>query len=458
MNILVVGNITKDVYLNLDERRNNFEKDAEGINWLNLGFNGETHNFFGRTSVYGGAVVTLEILKNFGLQAGISGAKVDFVANEVKVEEVSDVRHRYILCKDDQITYLTPSARSETIWVNPAESVDWLFVDRSALLSKELAQKIRTFLSVSTNTKLAVYADKTITSEGRKLLELAELIFADYPLPDNLSLPGKLFSLSENGAKFQNLEREWKLEDVGLMTHLTMFSIVSGTIFAALLTGKSEEEALRLAQVNIEGSNLYRTLGKEQLESAKPCKKEQCQLELMAAGYIQNLKNQDKSMLPKIKSGQQLQNGVKKDSFGISEQLKIAFENGTRFASWRETWFVHGYEGLNAEIGLQKKVGAWVEKILSCQKAGIVPVIEPEIVFDGHASVADNTNATATFLEMLFKSLQKGEVSLPGCLFRFEMKISNDKHKIEDLPEKIAIMMAKNLQNKVPSEIAGIIA
>lgn len=48
--ILIVGNVLKDVYLKLDERQNEFEQDEHGINWLELGFNGEAHSFFRRTS------------------------------------------------------------------------------------------------------------------------------------------------------------------------------------------------------------------------------------------------------------------------------------------------------------------------------------------------------------------------------------------------------------------------
>ena len=61
-NILIVGNIIKDVYLRLDERLNNFEIDEHNVPWLDLGFNGSTYNFFNRISIYGGAAVTLEVL------------------------------------------------------------------------------------------------------------------------------------------------------------------------------------------------------------------------------------------------------------------------------------------------------------------------------------------------------------------------------------------------------------
>ena len=60
-NVLIVGNVTKDVYLNLDSRTERFELDKHGIQWLNLEFNASEHHFFSRESSLGGAAVTLAL-------------------------------------------------------------------------------------------------------------------------------------------------------------------------------------------------------------------------------------------------------------------------------------------------------------------------------------------------------------------------------------------------------------
>ena len=59
-NILIVGNLTKDVYLQLDNHHNHFESDENGVSWLDLAFNGSSHRFFSRTSIYGGAAASFE--------------------------------------------------------------------------------------------------------------------------------------------------------------------------------------------------------------------------------------------------------------------------------------------------------------------------------------------------------------------------------------------------------------
>ena len=45
MNILVVGNILKDVYLNIDTRKENLETDSRNIKWLDVSFDASEHRF-----------------------------------------------------------------------------------------------------------------------------------------------------------------------------------------------------------------------------------------------------------------------------------------------------------------------------------------------------------------------------------------------------------------------------
>ena len=73
--ILIIGNVLKDVYLKLDERQNDFEVDERGINWLELGFNGDAHKFFHRTSVFGGAAVSLSVLNQLGVEGTILNSR-----------------------------------------------------------------------------------------------------------------------------------------------------------------------------------------------------------------------------------------------------------------------------------------------------------------------------------------------------------------------------------------------
>ena len=140
--ILVVGNILKDVYINIDPRTEQIEEDASGVKWINLGFNTSEHHFFRRNSSFGGAAITLEVLSKMGLDAKASGSKFEYNGDGVVCSEIPGV-YRYILVLDDQISYLTPSGKHISTFEPGNEQYDYIFVDRSAELNEKLAKKNR---------------------------------------------------------------------------------------------------------------------------------------------------------------------------------------------------------------------------------------------------------------------------------------------------------------------------
>ena len=71
--ILIFGNVIKDTYLKLNEQKNELETDDKGVAWLNLGFDGEGHEYFHQHNVFGGAAVSLEVLEKFGFDTKIAG-------------------------------------------------------------------------------------------------------------------------------------------------------------------------------------------------------------------------------------------------------------------------------------------------------------------------------------------------------------------------------------------------
>ena len=159
MNILIVGNVTKDVYLNLDSRTEQFETDKHHIKWLDLSFNASEHHFFNRKSSLGGAAVTLEVLTKMGLKA-------DVIDSNLQLEEdgfsssPTDI-YRYILIADHAVTYFTPTTHKYTPFNPPEKEYDYLYIDRSANLSNPSIDQITTYLDSFPNTKLALYLPTT---------------------------------------------------------------------------------------------------------------------------------------------------------------------------------------------------------------------------------------------------------------------------------------------------------
>ena len=265
-NILIIGNILKDVYLRLDERQNNFEVDENGTPWLDLGFDGSTHQFFRRNSIYGGAAVAMEVLNRFDLSARIAGAKLGFVSGEVIPNGQQAAGYRYMLCHGNKITYFVSGDREETKWVAPTDAVDWIFVDRSAHVDNELVGHIDDYLEQHPATKLIVYTEKPLVDTNQRLLKLASLIFTEHPDRGWQNYKKPVFIISKNKIKVSTIEQDWDLPIKTMLTRLTAYSIITATIFSALLNGKKIRKALLFAKTNVENSSLNSTLSEEKIE------------------------------------------------------------------------------------------------------------------------------------------------------------------------------------------------
>ena len=156
MNILIVGNILNDVYLNLDPRTERLETDKHGVKWLNLSFDASEHHFFSKNNSLGGAAVTLEVLTKLGLNAAVNNFDLHFTEDGPTFTTPIETS-RYILISNENICYLAPSTFKNTSFATPTTEYDYLYIDRSASLNQSTVNNINSYLDTSPNTKLVLY-------------------------------------------------------------------------------------------------------------------------------------------------------------------------------------------------------------------------------------------------------------------------------------------------------------
>ena len=178
MKISIVGNVLKDVYLNLDTRTENFETDRNGVRWLDIAFSTSEHHFFNRTATLAGAAISFEVFAKMGLAPSVIGAKLRFEDGGVISDSLAST-YRYILVASDAVSFLVPTVPAETDFVTPDSFVDYLYIDRSAHLTRETAGKISAYLDFSANTKLAIYLQNPADPAIYELAERADLIFVE---------------------------------------------------------------------------------------------------------------------------------------------------------------------------------------------------------------------------------------------------------------------------------------
>ena len=259
------------------------ERDERGVNWLEMSFDGAAWRYFHRTSVLGGAAVSLMTLRQLGVAAELA-------------REEAPVIYRYILSLQDKVSYIVPSSQTVTEWQEPAEVPEWILVDRSAVVAERLVGAIWQYQQEHPEVKLAVYLSKQLSPAARRLAGCADLVFVE-DAPEELRhgtswlrQGAAICHLGRQRLRLGEAEENWEIERVDTMTHLTIFSIVAATVLAILSRGGSAREALLWAKVNIEAASLDRAASRERVEqlvAAETEKRKTVRLlarELMAKG------------------------------------------------------------------------------------------------------------------------------------------------------------------------------
>ena len=92
-----------------------------------------------------------------------------------------------------------------------------------------------------------------------------------------------------------------------------------------------------------------------------------------------------------------------------------------------------------------------------CQEAGIVPIVEPEVLMDTDHSLEACFDATARTLQALFAELSTQRVDLEGTLLKPNMVIPGKGNADQASPERIARATLDCFRRHVPAAVPGIV-
>ena len=543
MNILVVGNVLKDVYLNLDNRTESFEVDKHNTKWLDISFDASEHHFFSREASLGGAAVTLEVLSKIGLKTTITGSNLTYSDEGLTTPDSTTETYRYILVSDEHPSYLVPTNYKITDFTAPSDFHDYLYIDRSAELDQNATNKINAYLDISPNTKLVVYVRNFKNPNLNTLLSRASLIFQEQNstleepyAPEIADIdPKKLIKISEKQLSYLDIDESISVDRIDILTHLSAYSISAATILGCFILGHSVEDSLRMARINVENSKLNSTLPLAELQQIAENMDPAENLELIAKSLVlspkgilaadesggsiakkfaslnipdtydnrrdyrniffttpnlekyingvilfdetarqtaddgQNFVNYltSRRIIPGIKVDQGLKNfdnsleTYTKGLEDLPERLREYYRLGLRFAKWRCAFYL--YIGQNGNIltptnhAIEENCNILAKYALECQSAGLVPIVEPELVYDGCYDINQAAEITGKILDCLFEKLSNFKVNLRACLLKCNMVLAGKQYKTQSTPAEVGVKTAETLKNHVPSELAGVV-
>jgi len=141
---------------------------------------------------------------------------------------------------------------------------------------------------------------------------------------------------------------------------------------------------------------------------------------------------------------------------GLRERLAEYYELGARFAKWRGVIAIS--DVLPTPGAVRQNAQALARYAALCQEAGIVPIVEPEILMDGQPGdhSIDRCYAVTEFvLNTVFDELYEARVSLEGMVLKPNMVIDG-KNARKASREEVAEKTVRCLKSTVPPAVAGI--
>src|SRR5690606_34494730 len=108
---------------------------------------------------------------------------------------------------------------------------------------------------------------------------------------------------------------------------------------------------------------------------------------------------------------------------------------GVRFAKWRAV--INIGDGIPTKACIDANAHALARYAALCQEAGLVPIVEPEVLMDGNHSMQRCYEVTEQTLKVLFDQLYLFRVDLEGIILKPNMvlagKDSGEKNSVDDI-------------------------
>ncbi len=149
-------------------------------------------------------------------------------------------------------------------------------------------------------------------------------------------------------------------------------------------------------------------------------------------------------------SGEKITEGLD----GLRDRLAEYAQMGARFAKWRAVITIGN--GIPSSGCIEANAHALARYAALCQEAGLVPIVEPEILMDGGHSMDRCFGVTEEVLQTVFQHLYIQDVILEGMLLKPNMIVPGLKCLNQETVNEVADATVKCLKRAVPAAVPGI--
>ena len=140
---------------------------------------------------------------------------------------------------------------------------------------------------------------------------------------------------------------------------------------------------------------------------------------------------------------------------GLRERLAEYRELGAKFTKWRAVIAIA--DGVPTPYCIHANAHALGRFAALSQEAGLVPIVEPEVLMDGKHTIERCYEATTATLHRVFDELFQQRVVLEGMLLKPNMVLSGKDAPEQAGPEEVAEATLRCFRSVVPAAVPGIV-
>ena len=140
---------------------------------------------------------------------------------------------------------------------------------------------------------------------------------------------------------------------------------------------------------------------------------------------------------------------------GLRDRLAEYAGLGARFTKWRAVITIGA--GIPTDYCIRTNAHALARYAALSQEAGLVPIVEPEVLMDADNTIEVCYGVTLRTLQHVFRELEEQRVSLEGMLLKPNMVISGKQCPVQAGAQQVAELTLKCFREAIPAAVPGIV-
>lgn len=226
--------------------------------------------------------------------------------------------------------------------------------------------------------------------------------------------------------------------------------------FAAIQLESTEENRRRYREILFTTDGIERTLGGVILfdETLRQSTREGVPFPQLLAdrGIVPGIKVDQGAKALALHPGEKVTEGLG----GLRDRLAEYRQLGARFAKWRAVIEIDERD-LPTTFGIRANAHALARYAALCQEAGLVPIVEPEVLMDDSHGIERCEVVTAQVLQAVFAELDAHRVQFEGMLLKPNMVIAGKRCARQADVQEVAEATLRCLRRYVPAAVPGIV-